>query len=95
MRSKRRPLAFPQFARASKHRFLLIFRRRRRLLLLLLSQVPADELALRQEHGDRDLAELREVKQFTIPVFVMSPGVRPGDPVSLNLFEPRYREMAR
>ena len=82
--------------RSSKHRFLLIFLLILLLLLLLLLwQVPADQLALRQENGDRDLAELREVKQFTIPVFMMSPGVRPGDPVSLNLFEPRYREMAR
>jgi hypothetical protein len=59
------------------------------------ARVPADERLLRSESARRELERLRAVQVHTIPIFAMSPGVRPGDPVSLNLFEPRYREMAR
>jgi len=58
------------------------------------AKVPADERLLRQESARHDLEQLRTAQVHTLPVFAMSPGVRPGDPVALNLFEPRYREMA-
>jgi hypothetical protein len=65
------------------------------LLAAVHTKVPADERLLRSESARRELEQLRAVQVHTIPIFAMSPGVRPGDPVSLNLFEPRYREMAR
>ena len=57
--------------------------------------VSEEDRQLRKEISDRDLEQLRRVSTHTLPVFAMSPGVRPGDPVSLNLFEPRYKTMIR
>jgi len=65
------------------------------LLARVKAVVPDADRLTRQALHEKELHQLRQVKVYTIPVFAMSPGVRPGEPISLHLFEPRYREMAR
>ena len=59
------------------------------------AMVPVDERLLRKEASDRELEQLRGLKTHSLPIFLMSPGARPGETVRLNLFEPRYREMMK
>ena len=59
--------------------------------------VPADKLEERKEQSKVALADLAKLSAGAIPVFIMrgAGANRPGAPISLHFFEPRYRVLIR
>ena len=63
----------------------------------VVAAVPAERLEERREESKTALSALAEQSAAALPVFIMRGGqeVRPGAPVNLHLFEPRYRVLIR
>lgn len=69
-----------------------------RLTARVAELIPADKIEDRKAQAEEALAMIEKKTQSAIPVFIMSANerqMRPGAPVNLHFFEPRYRILIR